>query len=153
MPGTREKPKLVRLASEAPSMLLKGIASEIQGAADSHKVHLLDNGLQMLKHEIDQIWAAAKRLVEVAQAEGAKDQVPDLIRDWVKLSPVAEVQSVQSMFKTLQLEAEAKKKEEQIREEELHSPGANDKSHRRRKQDGANHNPSPALAMNSRVPW
>jgi len=147
----RAKPELVTLASEAPSTLLTGIANELRAAGDSHKVHLLEHGLQMLKHQVDQIWVAARRLVEVAQAENVKDQVPNLVRDWVRLSPVAEVQSVQSMFKTLQLEAEAKKKEELIREEELHSPGANEKSHRRRKQDNAN--PSPALAMSSRVPW
>ena len=73
----------------------------------------------MLKHEMDQIWAAAKRLVEVAQAEGAKDAVPELIKGWVASAPGAEVQSVQSMFKALQAEAEAKKREEMLREEEV----------------------------------
>ena len=51
--------------------------------------------VQMLKHEMDQIWAAAKRLVEVAQADGAKDAVPELIKGWVASAPGAEVQSVQ----------------------------------------------------------
>ncbi|KAL1507561.1 hypothetical protein AB1Y20_007181 [Prymnesium parvum] len=146
----RSKPKLVRLASDAPSALLGGTASELDKAIGSRKVHLLDGALQILKHEMDQLWAAAKRLVEVARAEGDAEAVSELIHHWVRAAPSAEVQSVQSMFKTLQLEAEAKKREEQMREEEQHAPGAIEKSRRRKVETN---NPSPALAMVNRVPW
>lgn len=98
---------------------------------------------------------AARRLVRAANHEDAsvegKSSVPALISEWVSRSPEAEMQSVAAMFKVLQIEADVKKREEQAREEDSHSPDTRDR--RRRNKDPPAANASPALAIASRVPW
>ena len=121
------------------------------------QVHLVEEALLILEHQVDQLFAAARRLITAANDSDARTAgavvVPAAIDEWVKgADPGAEIQTVQAMFKSLQIEAEAKRREEQDREiAALRTPDHSGKPKSRTRYTPVPANRGPGTPMSDRM--